>query len=124
MDKQPNNIWKVIYPAWNLPEPIKHVHDGYWDGDTIDLMIDLRFHRSEVMRFRLEGINAPERYTGEGKAATAALRRFIEDGWPITVQSELMGDFRRWLGTLWDKDGNSINQLMLIHGYAAPYKKK
>jgi endonuclease YncB( thermonuclease family) len=121
--KHPNDIWPVIYAAWDLPEPVKHVHDGYWDGDTIDLMIDRRFHQSDIFRFRLLGINAPERYTEEGKAATAALRRFIEEGWPITVESSLMGDFRRWLGMLYDKDGRSINQRMIDEGFAVPYLK-
>ena len=43
--------------------------DRVVDADTIDLMVDLGFNVKMKMRVRLMGIDAPERYTPEGKAA-------------------------------------------------------
>ena len=111
-NKSPNYCWPVLEPF-----------AGYMDGDTVDMVIDRGFHDRSLMRFRLLGINAPERYTEEGKKATTALHAFMDAGKPLTVMSVKMGDFRRWLGVIYDKDGNSINDKMIEYGYAVPYSR-
>jgi micrococcal nuclease len=47
------------------------------DGDTVDLQVDLGFGIVIQLRFRLAGINAPERNTKEGQLATANLSRLL-----------------------------------------------
>lgn len=45
------------------------------DGDTVDVILDLGFHVTVTLRFRLAGINCPEMNTPAGKGAKA----FVED---------------------------------------------
>jgi len=97
------------------------------DGDTVDLWVDLGFRTSIRQRFRLAGINAPEmrgKTHAAGVEAKNRLRSLIiaaVDG--LTVASEKTGKWGRWLGTLYDADGNSINQRLVEEGFAEPYMR-
>lgn len=93
------------------------------DGDTVDLEVDLGFHLCARLRFRLEGINAPEMHGAES-ASGADARSFLVSRLThtdsITVQSTKTGKFGRWLGRLF-VDGADINQEMIESGHARPY---
>lgn len=65
----------------NLFEP-PYIYKGYVhrvvDGDTAEISIDVGFGVIlKSRKVRLLGLNAPERYTATGPAATAGLRELI-----------------------------------------------
>jgi len=86
------------------------------DGDTIDLVVDLGFRISINIRVRLADIDAPERYTDDGKKATARLNELAPR--ITSVSTQKTGKYGRWLGTLYDDEGNDINALLVREGHA------
>jgi micrococcal nuclease len=100
------------------------------DGDTVDLEVDLGFHCSIRERFRLEGIDTPERGQEGFKEATAHLEYLLDDG-DIYITSTKQGSFRRWLGKIWIDDGGDhgdaigldVNQQMIKDGHAEIYTR-
>ena len=95
------------------------------DGDTVDLIIDLGMHVHIKERCRLYGINAPERYTETGRAATEFLRAQIE-GKPLKVRTrkDKQGKYGRYLVTIYlGTWGTNINELMVLEGHAVEYMK-
>ena len=93
------------------------------DGDTVDLFVDLGFHAHVQIRCRLAGINTPELH-GDAKAAgEAAAQRLLAllNLNPFTVETRKTGKFGRWLATLYDQEGRSINQQLIDEGHAVPY---
>ena len=58
------------------------------DGDTVDVTIDLGFDVSLAARFRLFGLNAPEKWTVEGKLSAARLSELLPVGSEVVVKSE------------------------------------
>jgi endonuclease YncB( thermonuclease family) len=112
------------------------------DGDTVDLRltktftlpVDFGFYikdevslaKTAVIRFRLNGINAPEASgitKPAGLAAKAELERLLALG-PITVISYKQEKYGRWLGGLTVDQGGTqvnVNQAMIDGGFAKPY---
>nr|VFK37399.1 MAG: micrococcal nuclease [Candidatus Kentron sp. TC]VFK37714.1 MAG: micrococcal nuclease [Candidatus Kentron sp. TC]VFK51480.1 MAG: micrococcal nuclease [Candidatus Kentron sp. TC] len=86
------------------------------DGDTIDLVVDLGFRISIDVRVRLAGIDAPERYTDDGKKATARLEELAPR--IASLSTRKTGKYGRWLGTLYDEEGNDINAQLVREGHA------
>lgn len=99
--------------------------DRVVDGDTVDLWVDLGFRISVKKRFRLASIDAPEMRGKTHQAGVESKNRLrsliVAAGNGLTVASEKTGKWGRWLGTLYDADGNSLNQRMIDEGYATPY---
>lgn len=95
------------------------------DGDTVWLTVDIGFRLEGTMDFRLYGINAPERGTSNGTAATARVNQLAPPGSGVTIQSHKDPDnFGRWLADVWAGpvgDGKSINQTLISEGLAVPY---
>jgi endonuclease YncB( thermonuclease family) len=119
-----------------------------YDGDTVDVTMDLGFRIGMFMRIRLIGINCPE-MIGKTKVAGTNARDFLKVLLVAGGQDHLrVKSFRdesdkyggRWLGELWmpvlynsegsvktahfAKDGpwTNLNQLMVDCGHAVPYK--
>jgi endonuclease YncB( thermonuclease family) len=94
------------------------------DGDTVDLTIDLGFHTYVVKRVRLSRINAPERFTEEGKLAKAFVENALAVGMEVIVQTQLdsKDKYGRVLGEIFIDKHFSLNEMMLINGLAVPYK--
>ena len=93
------------------------------DGDTVDVRVDLGFDVRMDMRLRLLGINAPERYTERGPAATAHLLGMLAAaGLTVTVRTEKdrKEKYGRYLATLLLPDGTNVNERMLADGHAVP----
>lgn len=69
------------------------------DGDTLDLRIDLGFHLTATLRFRLLEYDAPEMH-GEtlqmGRRAKQALEDLLRSG-ELEVATEKGDSFGRWL---------------------------
>jgi len=103
-------------PKYEYEATVFHVVDG----DTVDMVVDLGFYIEAKIRFRLKGIDTPERGQ-EGFAEAAEALTGYMSAIPLHVVSEKTGKYGRWLGTIFDKDGNNINQLMLDNGFGVPY---
>ena len=99
------------------------------DGDTIDVVLDLGFDILYKSRVRLYGIDTPESRTrnldekARGKMAAAFLRKAIEEGEKVCIQTKLKdsrGKFGRVLGDV-VVDGVNINQSMVDNHHAVKY---
>lgn len=89
------------------------------DGDTVDAAVDLGFDVTLSARFRMLGINAPEKNTKEGKESLARLAVLLPVGSLVVVQTtkDKKEKFGRYLGTFL-VDGKSINQQLVDEGFA------
>lgn len=97
---------------------------GCVDGDTVDLEVDLGFRLYSIQRFRLTGINAPERFDPGGPEATAWLREMIE-GQIVTIRTDKADSFGRWIALIKrDGDALSINARMVREGHATLYTNR
>ena len=99
------------------------------DGDTIDVVLDLGFDIFYKSRVRLYGIDTPESRTrnldekARGKLAGAFLKRSIDNGTKVVIQTKLKdsrGKFGRVLGDV-VVDGLNINETMVLNHYAVKY---
>lgn len=98
------------------------------DGDTAILQIDLGFHLTATLDFRLLHINAPEMHGATRPAALAAkaeLERLCGLG-SLRASTEKSDKYGRWL-VLIDvlaPDGSVLtnaNQAMIDGGFAVPF---
>ncbi len=99
------------------------------DGDTLIVRIDLGFrtHREETIRLR--GIDAPERHSPAGRAATKFITQALAKIDPIVVHTYKTDKYARYVADIFyhpelkDKDaifsqGKFLNQEILNHGHA------
>lgn len=93
------------------------------DGDTVDLDVDLGFHMHARTRFRLYGIDTPERGRAGYGDAKDAVNALAPVGSTVAVQSfKDAGKFGRWLALITPAgDAESINTTLVANGLAAPY---
>ncbi len=89
------------------------------DGDTVDTEVDLGFDVKISARFRLLGINAPEKGTKEGRESKERLSVLLPVGSSVVVQTtkDKREKYGRYLGTFL-VDGKSVNQQLVDEGYA------
>ena len=98
------------------------------DGDTVDVIIDLGFGLTKKERVRVAGIDAPETRTRDlsEKALGLEAKEFIReklDTDNIIIRTEKEGKYGRILGWLYtDEYSISINEIMVIKGYAWEYE--
>lgn len=97
------------------------------DGDTVDVLIDLGFGLTKKERVRVAGIDAPESRTRDlyekklGLEAKQFLKNKLENN-DVIIKTEKEGKYGRILGWLYIENIScSINELMIIKGYAWPY---
>lgn len=103
------------------------------DGDTYDLEIDLGFHQYGILRFRLLGVDTPEKYgrnaSEDGQVATdfAASWLDLHDG-HLTVHTQKSDSFGRWLADVMydDPDGtiHHLSDALLEAGLATPWVRR
>jgi len=102
------------------------------DGDTLDLDVDLGFHTKTSLRFRILGINTPEKNSNDPEEKRKALvaTQYVQDllakNPPLTIRTEKSDSFGRWLAEVWiTNDDKKINlgEELLAKGLAVPYKK-
>jgi len=95
------------------------------DGDTVDLAVDLGFGVSKADRFRLYGIDTPERGEPGHNEATAFCMGAAPAGSLVTIQSlkPLSQDkYGRWLAMLTPiTTSTSVNDALVVAGLARPY---
>lgn len=95
------------------------------DADSLVADVDLGFDNWEHdMHVRLAGIDAPEKWTPEGKAALAFVRTVLFPGDRIRITSEVYNPedkYGRCLATVELADGLVLNDILLEAGHAKPY---
>ncbi len=91
------------------------------DGDTVDLVLDVGFHLTTALRFRLLGVDTPERGQPGAAEATAFVTDWLTAAAGVTAHTRKADSFGRWLVDLVDDDGRSLSQALLKAGHAQPY---
>lgn len=96
------------------------------DGDTIDVRVDLGFSVFTETRFRLFGIDTPEKTSKVANikeiaiAATNFIKNAIE-GKKITIESVEKDKYGRWLAKVHLTSGPTINEQLISLGLAKAY---
>lgn len=90
------------------------------DADTVDVNVDLGFTVHTKIRVRLADIDAPERFTPEGEAATAHVNNAWPIGSPVQLRSVGRGKYGRWIGNLYTEN-TEINASIVSAGHATKY---
>ena len=116
MTKKPEYFYKVM-------KIVKVV-----DGDTVDAEVDTGFYHKATIRFRLTGIDTPERGEPGYHAATSYMQYLLGCYKELFVESEKTGSFGRWLGTFYGKSDrtgelHNLNQEMIDKDHAKPFRK-
>lgn len=91
------------------------------DADTLCLMVDLGFSTHVETTVRLDGIDAPEIGTPEGKAARDYLVVLLPAQFVIRTRKDRREKFGRMLAVIELPDGTTANQQMLAAGHAKEY---
>ncbi len=91
------------------------------DGDTVDCEVDLGFYTIGRQRFRLDGINTPERGQSGYAEAILLANEVCPVGVKVEIESVKTEKFGRWLAVVWPKDGQSVNSRLLAAGLAKAY---
>lgn len=106
----------------------KGIVTRHYDGDTPTIAIDMGFNLAFTSRVRMAGINAPE-ITSKDPAVYAkaiqalqTLQGLIPIGMQVIVQTHILDNYGRVLGTIWQsqKSTTSVNDLMLQSGLVVP----
>ena len=86
------------------------------DGDTVVLDIDLGLDVTHRIVVRVLGINCPERFTEEGKQATAFTKLFLENrDLTITTVKDSREKYGRYLARIY-VDNLDLTSLLLSKG--------
>ena len=93
------------------------------DGDTVDLCVDLGFHMSMTSRFRLYGVDTPERGRPNHDEAWLMSETVAPTGSRVMVRSYKDADkYGRWLAEIYSTDGTkSVAAALLENKLAVPY---
>lgn len=99
------------------------------DGDTIDVIVDLGFHISNLQRLRLRGIDTPEINAADQEVKEKALQaknRVIElfkDVDVFQITSFKSDKFGRYLADVYlPNQSSSLNNILLQEGLAVKYE--
>lgn len=93
------------------------------DGDTVDAVLDLGLYLTAAIRFRILGVDAPERGRPGAAEATAFVQTWLDDSHGLTVRTRKADSFGRWLGDLHREDGSCLSTALLDAGHAVPYAR-
>ena len=91
------------------------------DGDTVELDVDLGFTVRLRERFRLLGIDTPERGREGYAEACSYVAEAAPAGSSVTIESTKTEKFGRWLAIVWTADLMSVNAQLLATGLARVY---
>ncbi len=93
------------------------------DGDTVDAVLDVGLYLTATIRFRILGVDTPERGHPGAAEATAFVVQWLADGHGLTVRTHKADNFGRWLGDVHREDGTCLSQALLDAGLAVPYSR-
>lgn len=92
------------------------------DGDTVDLRVDLGFKLYAETRFRLYGIDTPERGQKNHDEAWHLAQSLAPVGAAVTIHTYKDADkYGRWLAEIVTATGSSVNAALTAAGMAVPY---
>lgn len=91
------------------------------DGDTLDVEFDVGFNIKFKARVRLADINTPEKGQPDYTEAAAFVFDRVTAGMYAYVWK--LDKYGRYIVRLFLPDGTSLNQLLIEHGLAKPYKE-
>lgn len=109
---------------------LRHLHPAdvirWIDADTVILRVHLDYRMiGEPLYHRLTWIQAPERYTAEGRLATARVNELAPAGSRVVVETFWLDgypdSFGRWLANIFVGE-ESVSELLLREGFATPYR--
>lgn len=92
------------------------------DADTIDVNLDLGMRVHFRTRLRVAHIDAPERYTTEGRAAADFVRALLPVDTEVTVTTYKPDKYGRALADIQLPDDTDLATLLLEHGHAVEYE--
>jgi micrococcal nuclease len=99
----------------------------FHDGDTLRLAVDLGCDVTISLAIRLNGLNAPELNTDEGKAAKAYVADWLAKNAPNGVVLNTIKDHRekygRYLGVI-HANSRCLNDDLIADGHAKPWDGK
>ena len=93
------------------------------DGDTFDSLVDLGFNVHIRVRFRLYGINCPER-KGATKAAGELAREAtasLVHGLTVSVRCLKFDKYGRSVARVSLPDGRDLTEVLIAAGHGVPY---
>lgn len=100
------------------------------DGDTVDLFVDQGLHNWHKDRFRLAGLQAPEKSAPGGRDATEFVKKWFADHPNLVIVTEKdrreqdrQEKFGRWLAAVYSGD-ESLNGALLASGHAVQWDGK
>lgn len=83
------------------------------DGDTVDIMVDLGFTVSVRQRFRLLGVNTPEKGEAGYVEATGLSNAYVPVGSKVTLQSKKTDKYGRYLAEVFPSTSTvSVNAFL------------
>lgn len=92
------------------------------DGDTIEVVVDLGFHVAVRQTVRLAGVNAPERNTDAGRAATKFVGDwFADQGSRCVIKTRKADDtekYGRYLAEVVSRHGADLVADLIAGGHA------
>jgi micrococcal nuclease len=91
------------------------------DADTLDVDLDLGMRVHLHARLRVAGVDAPESWTDEGKAAAAYVRSVMHPGDPLVVTTQKPDKYGRILAAVSFSGGCDLAEVLLELGHARPY---
>lgn len=106
-----------------IPTPTPFIYNAVvtsvHDGDTVTITVDLGFNTHIVgMDVRLNGLNAPELSTPEGKKLSILLReKLINKQVVVATQKDKREKYGRMLADIWC-GGQHINEWLVAAGLA------
>ena len=93
------------------------------DGDSLVLDIDTGFNHAATIHVRLLGVDTPERSNPEGwRKAREYVENWLAEAGELSfmcVGPDKYGS--RWLGTLRNKLGESLSDVLIHSGLGVPY---
>lgn len=99
----------------------KGVITRWIDGDTVDIQVDLGFTIWSKQRFRLDGLDTPERGEPLYKKSIEYVNNLAPSGSEVIVISYKTEKYGRYLGSILTSSNVNINQSLLNEGLAKPY---
>lgn len=91
------------------------------DGDTVELNVDLGFRLGMVDRFRLTGIDTPERGRPMSAESWIRAKELAPAGSEVLIYTGMADKYGRWLAHVYPPSGQSVNDTLLEEGLAVPY---
>ena len=93
------------------------------DADTFEAQIDLGCDTSVAKKkLRLARVNAPERYTDDGKAVTEIVRNMLEAvDYEVVVQLNGRGKYNRWIAEVYI-DSVNLSDFLVKNRLAVVYE--